>query len=129
KESLADYLLGKNHFARGRWVEAAAALDQSLERGIEQPMVLAEALRTRLMVACALGQKQAAKQAHERLSKLKDVSLSRREWMNRLAERCGVLEPKPPQRDRAGDASVAEPALGEATPADPSEAAPSSPKK
>src|SRR5690606_531840 len=65
KESLADYLLGKNHFARGRWVEAAAALDQSLERGIEQPMVLAEALRTRLMVACALGQKQAAKQAHE----------------------------------------------------------------
>lgn len=93
KQSLADYLLGKNHFARGRWVEAAAALDRSLERGIEQPLVLAEALRTRMKVACALGQKQAAKQSHERLSKLKNVSRARREWMDRFAERCGVIAP------------------------------------
>jgi tetratricopeptide (TPR) repeat protein len=102
KDAIADYLLGKNHFHRGRWARAAQALDRALDRGIDDPLVLAEALRSRMKVACALGQKDAAKAAHERLSKLKGVSLARRRWTDRLAERCGVAEPPDPANDALG---------------------------
>lgn len=55
-----DYLLGRNFYQQGRYREAAARLDRALERGLASPRVSAEALRTRLVVACALGDRAAA---------------------------------------------------------------------
>jgi len=88
KAGLADYLLGKNLYARGRWEEAAEALDVALRRELKTPLVAAEAIYTRLKVACALGQKQVVDQAAKLYAEAKGVSPGRRFTAARLAERC-----------------------------------------
>ncbi len=99
KNGLPDYLLGKNYFNRGRWKEAAERLDSALSKRIELPRVEAEALRTRLFVACALGQKRSGQEAFNRFEKQKSVAPARREGVRSFAERCGLevpgVKPKP----------------------------------
>ncbi|MEN9579281.1 MAG: hypothetical protein RJA70_2290 [Pseudomonadota bacterium] len=90
KDGTADYLLGRNYFSRGRWEEAAARLDQALSKPLRLPRVLSESLRTRLFVACALGQTTAASQAYARYGALSDLPEARRLSVQRLAERCGA---------------------------------------
>jgi tetratricopeptide (TPR) repeat protein len=88
KSGLADYLLGKNLFARGRWQQAAERLDAALQTGLATPLVRAEAIHTRLEVACALGQRQVVSQAGELYAKAPGVSQGRRLSAARLVERC-----------------------------------------
>lgn len=87
---LPDYLLGKNHFSRGEWAWAAGELDRALSKGISAPVFRAEALRTRLLVACALGQQSQASAALEQYLAVPDIGRARRQGVLRFAERCGV---------------------------------------
>jgi tetratricopeptide (TPR) repeat protein len=86
---LADYLLGKNLYNRGRLKEAALALDRALGRTLPEPRVLDEALRLRMVVACALIDEDAAGWAFERL-RARSLSRARWEGIERLAERCSI---------------------------------------
>jgi tetratricopeptide (TPR) repeat protein len=90
KLGLADYLLGKNLFQRGRWEEGAKALDRALERQLPIARVRREALRTRLSAACALGQKGRAKQVYDEQMADKEIPEARRLFLRRFAERCGL---------------------------------------
>jgi uncharacterized protein (DUF427 family) len=78
----------KNLFARGRWQQAAERLDAALQTGLATPLVRAEAIHTRLEVACALGQRQVVSQAGELYAKAPGVSQGRRLSAARLVERC-----------------------------------------
>lgn len=88
KLGLADYLLGKNHFQRGRWSEAAVALDLALARKLPLPLVRREALRTRIQVACALGQKKRAREALGEFEQVDGVTQHQRDSLQRLVKRC-----------------------------------------
>lgn len=89
-DGLAEYLIGRNLFSQGRWTAAAEALDIALAQGLALPSVHAEALRTRLQLACALGQLQIAAEAAELYLAHALPSQARRRDVQRLAERCGV---------------------------------------
>lgn len=86
-DGLADYLLGKNFFARGRWKLAAAHLDRALERKIALRRVRREAARSRILVACALGEKGRVRQLAEQFEKL-GGGVERQAAVRRIAERC-----------------------------------------
>ena len=90
KLGLADYLLGKNYFNRGRWELGAKHLDEALARDLPLPRVKREAERTRLLVACALGEKGRAKQVLDQLKDEKGGSPRRWEATQRFAARCGI---------------------------------------
>jgi tetratricopeptide repeat protein len=51
-----DYLLGRQHFTRNDFALAADRLDAALEKGLPLQRAKNEALRLRLLCACALGQ-------------------------------------------------------------------------
>lgn len=82
------YLLGKNLFGRGRFVEAAEYLDQALARRLSLPRVAREAWRTRLTLACAVGDGAAKARALEALQADRGLSPARRAALERLALRC-----------------------------------------
>jgi tetratricopeptide (TPR) repeat protein len=86
---LADYLVGKNLYNRGRYHEAAFALDRALSRELPEPRVLDEALRLRLVLGCALVDTESARWAYQKLE-ARPLSAARREAVNRLAERCSI---------------------------------------
>jgi formylglycine-generating enzyme required for sulfatase activity len=89
-QGLADYLLGKNLFGNGRWDEAAFRLDRALQRQLDLPRVAAEALRTRLILACAQQQVPRVAELFAESQRLAGVPMARREGTARLAARCGV---------------------------------------
>lgn len=95
EDGLAEYLIGKNLFQQGRWTEAAEALDTALAQGLELTSVQAEALKTRLHLACALGQRQVAARATELYLAHDLPTTARRRDVQRFAERCGVRIDKP----------------------------------
>jgi tetratricopeptide (TPR) repeat protein len=86
---LADYLLGKNLYNRGRFKDAALYLDRALSRKLPEPRVLEEALRIRAVVGCALLDRDAAHWAFERLRE-RPLSAARREASQRFEERCAL---------------------------------------
>jgi Flp pilus assembly protein TadD len=86
---LADYLLAKNLYSRGRFKDAALYLDRALSRQLPEPRVLDEALRLRAVVGCALLDRDAARWAFERLRE-RPLSAARREANERFAERCAL---------------------------------------
>ncbi|MFZ5891322.1 MAG: tetratricopeptide repeat protein [Myxococcota bacterium] len=88
-EGLADYLIGKNLYNRGRYRDAALAFDRALARRLPEPRVLDEALRLRLVIACALLDPVSADWAYDRL-KARHLSSARQEAIDRLAERCHI---------------------------------------
>jgi len=90
ENGLADYLIGRNLYLRGRHREAAQHLDRALSRPIALARVRAEALRIRIIVGCALGDRAAAKSVYTRWLKEPAVSAARRLGMARFTERCGV---------------------------------------
>jgi tetratricopeptide (TPR) repeat protein len=90
KDGLADYLLGKNLSTRGDWEAGAIELDRALSKGIGVPVFRAEALRTRVFMACALGQRSAAESALNDYLALADIPKARRDGVRRFAERCGL---------------------------------------
>jgi hypothetical protein len=92
EQGLADYLIGRNLYLRGRWRDAARHLDRALSRPLHLDRVRTEALRNRIVVGCALGDRPAALSAYERWQKEPGVSRARRVGMTRFAERCGIAK-------------------------------------
>jgi tetratricopeptide (TPR) repeat protein len=90
EQGLADYLIGRNLFLRGRFRDAAFHLDRALARPLSIDRVRAEALRNRIVVGCALDDRAAAKSAYERWLEEPGVTAARRDGMARFAERCGL---------------------------------------
>ncbi len=89
-DGLAEYLVARNLATRGRWEEASTALDQALSQGLSTPLVKAEALRTRVHLACALGQRQVVQEGTELYLKERSPSGARRAELIRFARRCGA---------------------------------------
>ena len=90
ENGLPSYLLGKNLFGRGRFVEAAQYLDQALAKKLGLPRVAREAWRTRLTLACAQGDGTAMSRALAALRGDAGLSAARRATVERLARRCIV---------------------------------------
>jgi hypothetical protein len=74
---------------RGRLADAGRHLDRALERTLPVPRVLEEALRLRVVTACALTDRVSARRALDLLLAL-PVRQARRQGMLRFAERCGL---------------------------------------
>ena len=84
---LADYLLAKNLYNRGRFAVSALYADRALSRKLPEPRVLDEALRLRAVLACAVADRDAAEWAFARLRE-RPLYAARREANERFAERC-----------------------------------------
>ncbi len=85
---LPSYLLGKNLFGRGRFAEAAEYLDAALAKKLSLPRVAREAWRTRLTLACAVGDAAARDRSLAALRADGGLSAARRATVERLAARC-----------------------------------------
>jgi len=88
QNGLPVYLLGKNLFGRGRFGEAAEYLDAALASDLPLPRVKREAWRTRLILACAMGDARAKDRALAALRADGGLSAARRATVERLAQRC-----------------------------------------
>jgi uncharacterized protein HemY len=88
EEGTAEYLLGRNLFQQGRWRDAAGYLDRALGRSLPLGSVELEALRLRLVVACAEADRKAAEQAHRRLVARPGLSPALRQEVAGLERRC-----------------------------------------
>ena len=86
---LSDYLIGRNLVLRGRPLLGAEYLDRALNRGFTLESVADEALRLRLIAACALADPVAARPVRDRLL-ARISSQARREALSRFSERCGL---------------------------------------
>jgi hypothetical protein len=86
--ALAPYLLAKNLFNRGRYEESTAYLESALGRTFDSERVEREALRLRVLLACAMDQKQALASALERYKALPNTRKPRLQGLERLAHRC-----------------------------------------
>jgi hypothetical protein len=89
QSGLADYLLAKNLYNRGRLKDAALYLDRALGRNLPEPRVSTEALRLRFVIGCAELDRDAAHWALQRLRAQK-LSAARAQGIERLAERCMI---------------------------------------
>jgi tetratricopeptide (TPR) repeat protein len=87
-DGLPYYLLGRQYFGAGQLDEARDRLDRALAAPIAVPRVRVEADRLRLLVACSLGERDAAQRAYENYAAHPEVSLARREGAKSLLERC-----------------------------------------
>jgi tetratricopeptide (TPR) repeat protein len=92
-EGEPEYLLGRNFYQQGRYEDAAAHLDRALERTLESSRLRREALRTRLIVAAALGERGAAERVLARWLAEPGIRRAQREGMLRFAERSGIAAP------------------------------------
>jgi tetratricopeptide (TPR) repeat protein len=90
EEGTPDYILGRNYFTDGRWELAAEHLDRALERRFELQRVHDEALRIRLLVACALGNTTVAARVFDRWQVENASSSARQAGTRARARRCGV---------------------------------------
>ena len=92
-DGLPEYLLGKDLSNRGYYPEAAERLDRALAKRLPPGRVLREALRQRMIVACAMGDAPAARKAYDIwVDKGREPFTARREGLQRLLERCtGVV--------------------------------------
>ncbi len=89
-DGLPAFLLGKNLYHRGYPEAAAAYLDQALSREIKLPRVRKEALRVRLFMACAKGDRLRARALYAELAARNDLTSAQRESLARFAVRSGV---------------------------------------
>jgi tetratricopeptide (TPR) repeat protein len=90
ENGLPSYLLGKNLFGRGRFAEAAQYLDAALAKKLSLPRVARETWRTRLTLACAVGDAAARDRSLAALRADTGLSAARRATIERLAARCIV---------------------------------------
>jgi hypothetical protein len=89
--ALPPYLLAKNLFNRGLYERSAEYLDQALERRFELITVEREALRLRVILACALDQTTIGRDAFARFEKLEGTGAARLRGLTRFAQRCGLV--------------------------------------
>lgn len=88
KDGLADYLLGRNFWQKGRESAGVEHLDIALERGLQLPQFRVEALRLRIAMACALGDRSRATELANRIVHELELPTPRRLGALRLVERC-----------------------------------------
>ena len=88
EDGLPEYLLGRNLWGRGRLKDAALHLDLALSKDLSLPRVRSEALRNRLIVACALHQRDRARELLAQWLERPDLAPARVQGMKRFAERC-----------------------------------------
>jgi tetratricopeptide (TPR) repeat protein len=88
------YLLGRQFFGEGQLEEARDRLEGALAAPIVVPRVRIEAERLRLLVACNLGERDAARRAFEAYAAHPEVSSARREGARSLLERCFGVAPR-----------------------------------
>jgi tetratricopeptide (TPR) repeat protein len=89
---LADYLIGKNLYSRGRWRDAKTYLQQALQQDLPIASVRREALRTSIFASCALGDRASAGAALQKYLLEPELSSARQLGMQRFAVTCGLLE-------------------------------------
>jgi tetratricopeptide (TPR) repeat protein len=88
-DGLPEYLLGRDLAGKSLWGQAAERYDRALAKRLPPGRVLREALRQRVIVACALGDVAAARRAFDIWTdKGAEPFRARREAMSRLIERC-----------------------------------------
>jgi formylglycine-generating enzyme required for sulfatase activity len=87
---LPPYLIGRNLFTSGRYKDAARYIDQSLALDARLASVRREALRLRLISACATSELDQVRRTIERVVADPELRAARRVGLERLAERCGV---------------------------------------
>jgi hypothetical protein len=86
---LADYLIGRHLAQRGWYVEAARHLDDALSAELPTARVRREALRLRVVCACALGDRATVVALKPRIAPAYAASAGgRRDSVERLADRC-----------------------------------------
>lgn len=90
---LADYLIGKNLYTRGRWRDAEARLQRALERELPIASVRREALRILVFAACALDQPEVAERALGHYLADPGLSFARKTGMQRFAKTCRPSAP------------------------------------
>ncbi len=92
-DPLADYLLGKNLAQRGFFGRAAKHLDRALDAGLGLPATAREALRQRVVCACAMGDLPALARARAAVTDpegaFKGTAGGRRAQTLAQASRCG----------------------------------------
>jgi len=94
-DGLPEYLLGKDLANRGFYSDAADRLDRALAKRLPPGRVLREALRQRVIVACALGDGAAAHKAYGIwVDKGAEPFAARRDALRRFLERCAGPQPK-----------------------------------
>ncbi len=88
-DGLPEYLLAKDLANRGFYSDAADRLDRALAKRLPPGRVLREALRQRVIIACALGDSAAAHKAYGIwVDKGSEPFVARRETLRRFLERC-----------------------------------------
>jgi len=88
-DGLPEYLLGKDLANRGLYADAAERLDRALAKRLAPGRVLREALRQRVIVACALGDAASARKAYDIwVDRGAEPFVARRDALGRLLERC-----------------------------------------
>ncbi len=87
-DGLPLYLLGRHYFGAGQFEEAADRLDRALAGRIALPRVALEADRLRMIVACALGDKDVVESRFQRFAALPGVSEARRLGAAAFVRRC-----------------------------------------
>src|SRR5262249_51334316 len=87
---LPHYLLGKNLYNHAHVQQAANELDRALAGKLDAPRVRREALRMRLISACALSDIPGATYALSELRADPELSTARRGSVEHLARRCGL---------------------------------------
>jgi predicted negative regulator of RcsB-dependent stress response len=87
-EGLAAYLLARHDIDQDDYDLAAARLDSALARKIDVPHVHVEALRLRIVVACARREADVAAKMLSEYGKDPDAAPSHVAAMKRLVDRC-----------------------------------------
>lgn len=87
-DGTADYLLGRNFWQRGRESVAVEHLDRALSKRIAIPELHAEAVRQRVIVACAREERALATSLATSLVNSPNLPTARKLGLLRLVERC-----------------------------------------
>jgi tetratricopeptide (TPR) repeat protein len=85
---LPTYLIGRNLLNGGHYADAAAYLDVALRRASPLASVHREAVRLRVITACALGEDPRRLGLVEEIEKDPELAPARRDGLLRLVERC-----------------------------------------
>lgn len=101
-DGLPEYLLARSAVNAGQFDDAANRLDRALAAGLAIPRVVSEALRLRIVAACALGETRVLETRMGEYLARSDVFLARRQAMTKFASRCTGktirVEPNAPGR-------------------------------
>jgi tetratricopeptide (TPR) repeat protein len=88
-DGLPEYLLGKDLANRGLYTDAAERFDRALAKRLPPGRVTREALRQRVIVACALGDAATARKAYDIwVDRGAEPFAARREALRNLLQRC-----------------------------------------